>query len=999
MAQDARAVFDLFGGMMQSAIAQATMAEWRKIPAAEGACIDQALRARGTSLQVLAQRGVQPSDVQIAELRSACRGQPTQPAGLPASAWAVPYSVDGLALGSRVRFETAAYREYQCGPSEQFDGFVWCQRSRVEREPRGQFTSSYSILHAADGAVAYVNRALTPAFFDGREAQDEVDRLSRKYGAPPRVLPMPAGLGRPAGFIAVWGNVALNPLDDGNIKELAAGRSIRAGLLIDHIGSYQRSAQTGLPVYRFGGGPGYVWSGSWDERGRGSLRFLAIDPSAIARTGDSSVAAPAAPPPIPTERERIEAGGPSRPGMTPSLDALGAPGAGRGDRSRLGRIPESCEVARRLGQGQLALVDPLSNRRSPGPACQAILSCKTDLARQTRDVFLFLRDNPDVTLALRSAAPGLFQNGSFTSQFVRDLEGAARRLDSITPSAPCTYVWGQIDMHWIDLGGKNAVAHSFQDLMEGGQALFSKVRSELDAAEAEYRALLGFNDRYAGVEKFERAYQSYAEAVQVDDIVATLRQRSGFLAELEIARGRKQMLSEQSAKLSGLTTSLSDMSQACGRESLAHFSNQDLSAMVSALQAESKKLADASPAQRGDLSSQMEILAARHRDLESAVRAARSEKARIEDVRMMLSKRESLARQLADSASHEDLTGGLDPQLARSANDLAEQLRQFRSLDLGTIRKRQGDLIPTLEQLVALEKRFLSARSRYDEAKALDERRRAALSTADLMLDQLSKNASSRLSTEAGSQLANLRARRALLVQLDSTKLLERPDYGADLAAVEDVLARLDRTRDEIDDINRLAADLKALKVKIDGRGRKSLDAATASDLAEIEKSTASLVSAKVPLTSDARETIVQVRSRLERLASSVDAVMDVGALAPDSRMFLTAHPEYRERSRTEGLLLAFYSAEVALEFCNNQSWLGFGPYRQPLAEARRRTKILEEIFVQILHEPASEIDRFKVAMKSAKEQIHHQMKWDRVTPPEKACDELVMMLQLNQPW
>src|SRR5258705_9021300 len=42
------------------------------------------------------------------------------PAGAPAS----PYAVDGLALGSRVQLRSSAYREYQCGPSDQFDGFT-----------------------------------------------------------------------------------------------------------------------------------------------------------------------------------------------------------------------------------------------------------------------------------------------------------------------------------------------------------------------------------------------------------------------------------------------------------------------------------------------------------------------------------------------------------------------------------------------------------------------------------------------------------------------------------------------------------------------------------------------------------------------------------------------------------------------------------------------------------------------------------------------------------
>lgn len=195
---------------------------------------------------------------------------------------ATPYSVDGLALGGRVNSDSSVYDEYRCSPSEQFDGFIWCQRRRTDQEARGQFVSSWSILHSQDGKVVYVNRSLMPAFFDRNEAQDEINRLSNKHGTSPRIISVPTGPGMPSGFIAVWGNVTLTPLDATNVNELAAGRNIRAGLMIDHIGNFQQSAKIGMPIYRLGGGAGYVWAGSWDERGRGSLRFLTIDSSAFA---------------------------------------------------------------------------------------------------------------------------------------------------------------------------------------------------------------------------------------------------------------------------------------------------------------------------------------------------------------------------------------------------------------------------------------------------------------------------------------------------------------------------------------------------------------------------------------------------------------------------------------------------------------------------------------------------------------------------------------------
>jgi hypothetical protein len=73
----------------------------------------------------------------------------------------------------------------------------------------------------------------------------------------------------------------LEALDPNNVSQLAIGRDVRAGFMIDHIGNFQRSAQQGLPIYRLTGGAGYVWAASWDQRGTGTLRFLTIDASAI----------------------------------------------------------------------------------------------------------------------------------------------------------------------------------------------------------------------------------------------------------------------------------------------------------------------------------------------------------------------------------------------------------------------------------------------------------------------------------------------------------------------------------------------------------------------------------------------------------------------------------------------------------------------------------------------------------------------------------------------
>ena len=207
-------------------------------------------------------------------------GLPYQPGGRGG----VAYTVDGLQLGNNVVMGSAAYREYACAPSEQFAGFTWCQRRRNENSPRGAYASSNTILHSPEGTAYYINRYLEPAFFSGNEANEDVSRLSVKFGAP-TILPIASRSDVATnGMIAYWGAVSLTQLEPELRRELAVGHDIKAGLLIDHIGNFQRSAQLGLPIYRLGGGSGFVWAASWGNDGRGTLRFLAIDASRLPRT-------------------------------------------------------------------------------------------------------------------------------------------------------------------------------------------------------------------------------------------------------------------------------------------------------------------------------------------------------------------------------------------------------------------------------------------------------------------------------------------------------------------------------------------------------------------------------------------------------------------------------------------------------------------------------------------------------------------------------------------
>jgi hypothetical protein len=102
---------------------------------------------------------------------------------------------------------------------------------------------------------------------------------------------MPHRAGFPTGILALWGKVELEPLDDDNIKALAEGRRpIAKGYFIDFVGDFNRSAKEGLPIYRLGGGAGFVWVASFNQEGRGTLRLTAVDASALAPTAAPKLA-------------------------------------------------------------------------------------------------------------------------------------------------------------------------------------------------------------------------------------------------------------------------------------------------------------------------------------------------------------------------------------------------------------------------------------------------------------------------------------------------------------------------------------------------------------------------------------------------------------------------------------------------------------------------------------------------------------------------------------
>lgn len=202
-----------------------------------------------------------------------------------------PYSIEGLAVGAQVAGDSKAYKRYRCKDSDQYSNSIAC---KLTKTARGE-TKIVTILHLYNDTVTYVNKSVFPAVFTSQEIRNEIGRLTIRFNKAPRLVTSSEGI------IASWGDIRLLPLSRNDLSELAQDGNPNLGYLVDFRMNFHESARAGLPVFRLGGGKGYVWIARYaGENGEGVLRFLAADPSQMMHI---SAASPSlddrhAPPPI-----------------------------------------------------------------------------------------------------------------------------------------------------------------------------------------------------------------------------------------------------------------------------------------------------------------------------------------------------------------------------------------------------------------------------------------------------------------------------------------------------------------------------------------------------------------------------------------------------------------------------------------------------------------------------------------------------------------------------
>ena len=174
-----------------------------------------------------------------------------------------------------------------------------------------------SVFRSEANAVVEITQTVEPAFFRQGDAEREIQRLSRDFAQQARVIGAELPWGGHA-VIAAWGAVSLIPLDPQVVDALRRGVPVHSGLLVGALADPRAAARLGLPVYSLGGGAGFIWGADYNSSGKGVLRIIAVDPSAlksatrsqpVASAPSSVITAYAAPEPPGTPAPFLDDGG------------------------------------------------------------------------------------------------------------------------------------------------------------------------------------------------------------------------------------------------------------------------------------------------------------------------------------------------------------------------------------------------------------------------------------------------------------------------------------------------------------------------------------------------------------------------------------------------------------------------------------------------------------------------------------------------------------------
>ena len=343
------------------------------------------------------------------------------------------------------------------------------------------------------------------------------------------------------------------------------------------------------------------------------------------------------------------------------------------------------------------------------------------------------------------------------------------------------------------------------------------------------------------------------------------------------AQARYDQATSQSAHITTYQQKLSDIEDSIQHEGLTKFVGPETQTAIDEVQKNLQQLSQTAPAKRGDVAASLEVLAARIRDLDTALASARTTKSQAEQTRRLVVENEGAAKRVLGAATNVDLGPAFDEQFAKSTNELIDRFRELENIELWAIPERQEDITAATRKLEELQQQIPEAQARYDQAKRLDERRQSVIERLSVGLREFSQPENrDRLSTD-GVRIAidEVRSELDVLSELDGKPLLARSDYRETLSAADETLGRIAQFKADAAEISELSGGLRALTGKVDERGRHLLDAVTSAQLVNLNNSVKALNAAKIPLASESRRQLAHSSTSLRQLESTVDGVMD----------------------------------------------------------------------------------------------------------------------------
>ena len=286
-------------------------------------------------------------------------------------------------------------------------------------------------------------------------------------------------------------------------------------------------------------------------------------------------------------------------------------------------------------------------------------------------------------------------------------------------------------------------AAAFERTSIAGRFVLNKIRTGYHSDTAEYPDLIAFVDKYPGVEALDRAYTAYRKAFEDDDIVKLIGERPAMLKALEQAKARKHLLMQQSAQISHDAQTLSDFATVLDRETLAKFIDQRAPTSLSELRHELSQLGQMAPAQRGDVSLRLGVIAMRINDIDMVVRKARSEKEKVEQTRISLYQDESAVRNILENAGRAELKPAFDEQFLNSCNELIKRFASWHHLIWKSSATSTRKSKPQRRNYRLSRKRF-RGQGKYDAAEKLDKLRRKVIERASATVTEFAQPEKSR---------------------------------------------------------------------------------------------------------------------------------------------------------------------------------------------------------------------------------------------------------------